>query len=277
MLPFKPSIHRIYFIDKQVREKTYPTSVLLAAAYQKKYGISVDPRTIAADIAAMKETYRAPLSYDYQKKGYFYTNPNFRLPVLKSGDEEPLPVIAEELHPRTAELPEWQRKFIASLLDKVLPVPKSSGKKASILLDAPGTLEDSPVKGSLFAALEQNTALDVQYLEMGKKQAAFVFRPLHLICTLGDNLIFGLARSENEERYRLLYLDRITKASPHGGHAAMPSYVHIQTTGNRDIEAVIAGERSDLLLVFTLPLEGRGKGFFPEYSLLVQTEIFAQK
>ncbi|MCL1931926.1 MAG: hypothetical protein FWF55_08920 [Treponema sp.] len=277
MLPFKPSIHRMYFIDRQVREKTYPTSVSLAAGYQEKYGISVDPRTIAADIAAMKETFRAPMSYDYQKRGYFYANPNFRLPVLKNDEEEPLPVIAEELHPRTAELPDWQKRFITSLLDKVLPVPKGDGKKASVLPDAPGTLGDNPVKGPLLVALERNTALNVQYLEMGKKRAVFVFRPLHLICTLGDNLVFGLARSKNGEQYKLLYLDRITKASPHGGQAAIPSYVHIQTTGSRDIEAVIAGERSDLLLVFILPPEGRGKGFSPEYSLLVQTEIFAQK
>ena len=276
MLPFKPSVHRMYFIDKLVREKAYPTSVSLAAGYREKYGISVDPRTIAADIAAMKEAYHAPLSYDYAKKGYFYTNPNFRLPVLKNDGEEPLPVIAAELCPRTAELPKWQQQFIASVADKVLPLSKGTKKKVSVLLNAPGALEGSIVREPLLAALESNTALDMQYLETGKKQTAFLFRPLHLICTLGENLVFGLAYIGTEERYRLLYLDRIMSAVPHKGQGAITPYVHIQTTGNRDIEVVIAEEHSDLLLVFSLPAEGQSKKFPPEYSLLVQTEIFAQ-
>ena len=267
----------MYFIDKLVREKAYPTTVSLAAGYQEKYGVSVDPRTIAADIASMKEAHQAPLSYDYQEKGYFYTNPNFRLPVLKNDGEEPLPVIADELNPRTADLPEWQQSFISSLIEKVLPFSKGSRKKASVLLNAPGVLEGSSIGERLLTALEQNTALEMKYLEMGKKQVSFVFRPLHIICTLGVDLVFGLAQHEADERYRLLYLDRIKSATAHNASAALPSYVHVQTTGNRDIEVVIAGERSDLLLVFTLPKDGDGKSSIPEYSLLIQTEIFAQK
>jgi predicted DNA-binding transcriptional regulator YafY len=266
----------MYFIDKYVRGKTYPTSVSLAASYQDKYGVSVDQRTIAADIAAMKNAYKAPLCYDYQKKGYYYTNPNFRLPVLKDDGEEPLPVIAEELRPRTSDLPDWQKKFIASLLDKVTPFQKGTGKKVSVLLDVPGILEGSPIKEPLLAALENNTAVEIQYLEMKKKQASFAFRPLHLICTFGDNLVFGLAGSETGELYRLLYLDRIISVNPNKSRAAIPAYVHIQTTGNRDIEVIIAGERSDLLLVFTLPQENQDKKVYPEYSLLIKTEIFSQ-
>jgi predicted DNA-binding transcriptional regulator YafY len=276
MLPFKPSVHRIYFIDKQVRENAYPTSVSLASGYREKYGVSVDPRTIAADIAAMKEAYGAPLSYDHQKRGYFYTNPNFRLPVLKDDGEEPIPVIAQELHPRTAGLPEWQRGFIASLADKVLPLPKGSGKKATVLLNTPEAFEKNDVREPLLAALEHNAAVHLSYIGMGKKQTAFLFRPLHIICTLGDNLIFGLARIGNEERYKLLYMERIMGAELHDAHGTPAPYVHIQTTGNRDIEAVISGESSDLLLVFSLPASGQNGKFAPEYSLLVQTEIFAQ-
>jgi predicted DNA-binding transcriptional regulator YafY len=269
----------MYFIDKLVRDNAYPTTVSLAEKFQEKYGVSVDPRTIAADIAAMKGTYRAPLSYDYQKKGYFYTNRDFRLPVLKDGGEGPLPVAAPELRPRSADLPEWQQRFIASLVNKVLPLPKGpkgTGKKATVLLNAPGAVEGNPVKEPLLSALENSTALDIGYLEAGKKKSSFLFRPLHLICTFWDGLVFGLAGHGTGERYRLLYPERITGAVPHKGPAVLPSYVHIQTTGNRDVEVVVAGERSDLLLVFALPLDGQGKNISPEYELVVRAEFFSQ-
>jgi hypothetical protein len=158
----------------------------------------------------------------------------------------------------------------------MLPLPKGRGKKATVLLNAPGALEGNPVKEPLLSALENRTALDIRYLETGKKKSSFLFRPLHLICTLGDSLVFGLAGSKTEERYRLLFLERVTGVIPHKGPSVLPSYIHVQTTGNRDIEVVVSGERSDLLLVFTLPAASEGKNSSPEYELIVRTEFFSQ-
>jgi predicted DNA-binding transcriptional regulator YafY len=276
----------MYFIDKKVRERTFPTTVSLASDYEAKYGKSVDSRTIAADIAALKEKFRAPLEYDYEKRGYFYTDPYFQLPVLKEDPDNLLPAMAEERHPRTAAIPEWQRRFIAALADKLLPLQKGEKRheKASVLLESPAREQGTgAVKTPLLQALEDTTALDIRYMEAGKKAVSLIFNPLHLICSLDFNLVFGIARKGEEDssarpgRYRLLYLDRIREAIVRQEPSNPPAYVYIQTTGSRDIEVVLAREHSDLLLVFTLPPEGSSKNPFPEYTLLVQAEIFAQR
>ena len=77
-----------------------------------------------------------------------------------------------------------------------------------------------------------------------------------------------------KNRYALLYLDRIKEIGRHTGTGIAPDYVYIQTTHNHDIEVVITQERSDVVLVFTLPLEKESQKHIPEYMLLVQMELF---
>jgi predicted DNA-binding transcriptional regulator YafY len=277
----------MYFIDKKVRAETYPTTVSLAADYEAKYGKSVDPRTIAGDIAALKEKFHAPLGYDYEKRGYFYTDPYFQLPVLKEDPDNLLPAMAEERHPRTAAIPEWQQRFIATLAERLLPLQRGGKrpKKASVLLDGPALdpEEAGTVTRPLLQALEDTAALDIRYMEAGKKAVSLVFWPLHLVCAPGYSLVFGLVQTEEEEpspeagRYRLLCLDHIREAVVRQERGKSPAYIHVQTTGGRDIEMVLARKQSDLVLVFALPDEGSAKGPQPEYALLVQTEIFARK
>jgi hypothetical protein len=278
MVPFKPSVHRLYFIDKKIRENTYPTTVSIAADYRAKYGQSVVPRTIAADIACLKERFHAPLCYNYQKRGYFYTNTNFQLPVLEEDADNLLPTMAAELHPRTASIPEWQQTFLASLVDKVLPLAKArlpSKGKVSVLLDDMGDDAEAGVKQSLLKALDDNAAVRLLYAFSGKKPyASLVFKPVHLICALEFNLVFGTIADGQKNRYALLYLDRIKEVSIRNEVSAPPDYIYIQTTHSHDIEVVITQERSDLLLVFTLQPEGEARKPLPEYVLLAQTEIF---
>jgi hypothetical protein len=154
----------------------------------------------------------------------------------------------------------------------------------SVLLENPaGEEEAEGVRKPLVQVLEDGGALDIRYMESGKKAVPLIFSPLHLICSLGFNLVFGMARSGEEGpdmregRYRLLYLDRIREASLRPEQTKAPAYVYVQTTGSRDIEVVLARESSDLLLVFALPPGEPVKNPPSEYRLLVQTEIFAQR
>ncbi|MDR1949342.1 MAG: hypothetical protein LBQ38_08120 [Spirochaetaceae bacterium] len=57
------------------------------------------------------------------------------LPVLKEDHDNLLPAMAEERHPRTALIPDdWQRQFIASLADKVLPVQTTGSRDIEVIL-----------------------------------------------------------------------------------------------------------------------------------------------
>ena len=73
----------MYFIDKKIREMTFPTTATLARDYVAEFGKSVDPRTIASDIAEMRESLKAPIKYNTENRGYCYTDPAYTLASLE--------------------------------------------------------------------------------------------------------------------------------------------------------------------------------------------------
>jgi predicted DNA-binding transcriptional regulator YafY len=284
MVPFKPSIHRIFFIDHKIRENSFPTTVSLARDYRDRYGTKVNSRTIANDIAALKLTFHAPLAYSYQERGYYYKDPNFHLPELRDDIQNIFPVMERALRTRTADIPAWQQSFLSSLVDKVLPLSKDKSgapAKASVLLDGPepSNAQVQGVKAPILQSLENNAALALRYVWNGKKPVTLRFRPIHFICAPGVSLLFGRDETQSEPRYALLRFEHIKEAaclpdsdaSPAPG---IPPYIQVQTTHSGDIEVILAREQSDLLLVFALPPLDSGKPL-PEYSLLAQTELFA--
>ena len=64
---------RIYFIDREIASGKYPN----APAMAKKYETSIS--SINRDIAYMRDMLDAPIEYDFFKKGFYYTEPTFRL------------------------------------------------------------------------------------------------------------------------------------------------------------------------------------------------------
>jgi len=73
--------HRIYSrisdIHKMIASCTYPSIEKLA------HRLNVNPRTIKRDIAALRDQFNAPIEYDRQRRGFYYTLPEWTLPVQK--------------------------------------------------------------------------------------------------------------------------------------------------------------------------------------------------
>ena len=78
---FKPMHRRLIFIDQEVRNGTrigrYPNCRTLAEKWE------VSAKTIQRDIDYLKWEMDAPIAYDRIKHGYFYTEPNWRMPAIR--------------------------------------------------------------------------------------------------------------------------------------------------------------------------------------------------
>lgn len=74
---------RMLFIDKEISKGEYPSAPKLAAKYE---GVSVI--TIKRDIEYMRNMLEAPIEYDKTRKGYYYMDKTFRLPLLFINEEE---------------------------------------------------------------------------------------------------------------------------------------------------------------------------------------------
>ena len=116
MKTFTASLLRIGFIDSKIRAGAYPTTVSISMDLKNAYGETVDPRTIAADIASLRQNFNAPIAYDFQHRGYCYTDPYFTLNLGNTGDAVPLPSFVVSGSTKTAYIPEWQQELLATVL-----------------------------------------------------------------------------------------------------------------------------------------------------------------
>lgn len=76
------SLHRIQWIDQQIRAENYPNSTLIA----KKFEIS--KRQAQRDIEYMEMSMHAPLFYVAKKRGYCYEDDTYVLPNVYITEEE---------------------------------------------------------------------------------------------------------------------------------------------------------------------------------------------
>jgi predicted DNA-binding transcriptional regulator YafY len=67
----KVRINRILMIDEAIRSEIYPSITKLARKAE------VNDRTIERDLEYLRDIYQAPVEYDRQKRGYYYSEPNF--------------------------------------------------------------------------------------------------------------------------------------------------------------------------------------------------------
>jgi predicted DNA-binding transcriptional regulator YafY len=72
----KVRVNRILMIDEEIRSGAYPSVDKLA------HRSEVTNRTIERDIEYLRDMYQAPIEYDRQKHGYYYSESNF---FIKSG------------------------------------------------------------------------------------------------------------------------------------------------------------------------------------------------
>jgi hypothetical protein len=84
---------RIVTFDKTVRMGEYPSR----SSFSVDYGVS--ERTLARDIEYLRDRLEAPLEYDLNRRGYYYSKP-WGLPsviTISAKNEDPITSLIEQL------------------------------------------------------------------------------------------------------------------------------------------------------------------------------------
>ena len=105
------NIHRIRWIDQQIRKKRYPGRQRIAEHFE----ISI--RQVARDIEYLKDTLDAPIEYCQVRKGYYYREDAFVLePTFITEDERiVLKQLFHQIHGHEGE----QGTIIANMFKKI--------------------------------------------------------------------------------------------------------------------------------------------------------------
>lgn len=74
-------LERFVWFDNEVRRQRHPNASTLAEQFE------VTPKTAQRNIEYFRERLIAPLEYDFFKKGYYYTDSDFQLPVTRISEE----------------------------------------------------------------------------------------------------------------------------------------------------------------------------------------------
>ncbi len=116
---------RFVWFDERVRQKKYPNTSSLA----RQFEISV--KTAQRDIEFMRDRLNCPLQYDASRKGYFYEDETFSLPLmyLSSGELLSLMVAKKLFEDMSGSC---MAKEITSAIDKITSIieRQSSGSDA---------------------------------------------------------------------------------------------------------------------------------------------------
>jgi hypothetical protein len=228
------------------------------------YGDTVDPRTIASDIASLRHDFKAPIAYDFQHRGYFYTDLSFRLNLMGEKEALPLAGLVPEAFPKTTFIPEWQRALVSSMLEKLLPVERKQEAGAISILPEHGNGADERAEELLVRALRERTAMQISTGEHDLSP----FHPLHIICRGETRLVLGAVPRDADTRYELLVVSAIQEITPLTDTFKPPETIYVQTSNNNDIEIVASTGNSYNILIYTKGMKEH------TYKLLAKTEIF---
>jgi hypothetical protein len=298
MLPIKPSTHRKCFIDRKIRENSYPTAASLARDYRSEYGKKVDPRTIAKDIAEMRRELSAPIHYDSEKQGYVYTGSSFRAEIF-SGDAADIPLGALgisgisalglegellPLIPSSVFLSRWHRNLLQTVAERARPAGGDGGRglgKVTVVQGDEG-FPAPELKEAVMAALEHNRHLWIGYAGPGGRKREYRFRPCHLVYLKRgpppelECFLLGEAL-QGDDPYALLNAAGIKKAEVLEETFTPARAVHVHQPENGGLEFLMVNEKKDTILLFAQdPPAGEGPGG-TEFSLLSRMDIYTDK
>ncbi|MFT5618172.1 MAG: putative DNA-binding transcriptional regulator YafY [Arenicella sp.] len=84
----KLAFFRYMLIDKMIRnkQKPYPSIQEILDSCEDQFGVR-SISTIEKDLAALRLEFDAPIKYSKREKGYFYTDPNFKLMSVNLNEE----------------------------------------------------------------------------------------------------------------------------------------------------------------------------------------------
>lgn len=204
-------LERYFWFDAQVRQNKFPNASTLAQQFE------CSAKTAQRSIEFFRCRFHAPLEYDPARRGFYYDNPDFRLPVLRLNEKELLSLLISKkllsdaaAGPLGEELGRIAEKLGRVLSDNV-PPQANLDRVFSFRFN-----ELSPTHTSLFTcisnALLMSRLLTFDYYSpSSNKYTTRTVEPHHLVNYMGNWHLIAFCRMRNDWRDFLLY--RITNCA----------------------------------------------------------------
>jgi predicted DNA-binding transcriptional regulator YafY len=217
----KVRTNRILAVDSLIRAGKYPNATTIAKR------LEVTARTAQRDIEYMRDMYGAPIEYDSERRGYYYSEANFYIKSVPLTEGELFSIalfdpLLEQYRntPLEGDLRKIFSKIIRSLPDNVDVEANFLTGQMSFIPDKPAKIDRKAFK-IIFTALKTRTAISFDYRPLSKD--TYMRRtadPYHAIAHKGNWYVIGRCHDKGEPR--MFAFSRIKNAALTKNHFVIP-------------------------------------------------------
>jgi predicted DNA-binding transcriptional regulator YafY len=195
------NIHRIRWIDQQIRSRAYPNCKTIAEQFE----ISI--RQASRDIEYLRYSLDAPLEYCHEHQGYFYQEDAFSLPSLfiSKEDRSVLSYLAGQY--RLSESDQAIR--LAQLLQKLSGDLDNETVSAWPLPELPANPSIVKKYHLLDRATKEKAKVQMKYFSSSNDITTRIIHPYQWLQSFGH--LYLIAFCESRKDTRMFRLDRIRK------------------------------------------------------------------
>ena len=196
MAKSKTQLLRLLFIDRKIREGMRSGTLVNCTTLAVEYEVS--PKSILRDIDYLRNQRDAPIAYDSQKWGYYYTEENYALPAISLNESDLFAIcIAEKALRQHEDTPVYQKlqsvfkKIESSLPEKVSVQPAWVENRLTVVADHQ-TRIDQDIWQQVSDGLHNNLMLEISYLKPGGDSPSVRrVEPYHLLRYQGEWYLVG--------------------------------------------------------------------------------------
>jgi predicted DNA-binding transcriptional regulator YafY len=259
----KLALPRICHIDREIASGKFPNTKYLAEKYE---GVSVS--TISRDIAFMKDFLDAPIEYDALRRGYYYSEPNYRIPGSFAGAEDLLALgMAKNILSLYRDTPLYDAA--SNLIDSIT-APLSHEDKTGwienriVVPQVPQAAVSPEIWNAIIEGLRENRCLSFEY--RGTYDEDYKLRrvrPYQLLFDNGVWFLYGLA--EDRKEIRIFSLVRIKNIALTQNRFTLPADYDYRLAAGDSYFGVFAGQKKRRFRL----------AFYNEASICVRERLWA--
>ena len=200
MAKYKPQHSRLLFIDQAISEGRFPNSGKLAEEYE------VSSKTIQRDLIYMRYQLNAPIEYSARHRGYYYTEPNYKLPAISIKESDLFAIyLAEKLMAQYEGTPIYNnlcsvfRKIEDSLPDRTL-LDLEKGHDRFTVFPTSSTVIKPGIWEMVAEAIRLLCRIEVLYKTPGSEPTLRKIDPYHGVRFEGDWYVVAFCHLRKEIR-----------------------------------------------------------------------------
>ncbi len=249
----KKKLERLIIIHNAIKSGIYPDNKKLRQIYHEKTGYAkVSTASIDRDISDLRVYFQAPLEFDYQREGYYYSDKTFDLALNDISAEDVFYLsAAKTLLSSFNGSPVY--KAISDVIDFVTDT-QTAGKsrllKRIAVPPVPKVVTNEEIWKQVLQSLQENLIIEFDY--NGRWHSETTHRkiaPYQILMDDGVCFLFGYDLNKNAER--MFYLNRMKNLTVTQEHFDLPENFEFHSrSGGGKFGAFISEDTVDFVIDF---------------------------